>query len=206
MAGAHEHVERAEHVQHVAHAGHGETSSAVNKKIALLIAILALFLALAETLGKSAQTDALSYNVEASNLWAFFQAKTIRQTAVRTAGEMVELNRPQLADPALKDAIAKRLDTWSRTVARWESEPDTQEGRRELSARAKKAEEKRDLALARYHHYEVSSAAFQIAIVLASATVITGAMALTWLAMAVGGLGVAFAGIGLFAPHAVHLF
>jgi Domain of unknown function (DUF4337) len=126
MAGAHEHVERAEHVQHVAHAGHGETSSAVNKKIALLIAILALFLALAETLGKSAQTDALSYNVEASNLWAFFQAKTIRQTAVRTAGEMVELN--------------------------------------------------------------------------------TGAMALTWLAMAVGGLGVAFAGIGLFAPHAVHLF
>ena len=70
MAGAHEHVERAEHVQHTAHGAHGETST-TNKKIALLIAVLALCLALAETLGKSAQTDALSLNVEASNLWAF---------------------------------------------------------------------------------------------------------------------------------------
>jgi Domain of unknown function (DUF4337) len=204
MAGAHEHIERAEHAEHAAHGKHD--INAFNKRIALLIAVLALFLAIAETLGKSAQTDALNLNVEASNLWAFFQAKTIRQTAVRTAGEMVELNRPQAAEPALQDAIAKRLDAWSKTVARWESEPDTQEGRRELAARAKKAEEKRDLALARYHHYEVSSAAFQIAIVLASATVITGAMALAWLSIGVGVLGLAFSGVGLFAPHAVHLF
>jgi hypothetical protein len=205
MAGAHEHIERAEHVQHTAHAGHAETTS-FNRKIALVIAIFALFLALAETLGKSAQTDALSSNVEASNLWAFFQAKTIRQTAVRTAAEVVELTRGQSADPAASEAVAKRLDAWSKAVARWVSEPETQEGRRELAARAKKAEEKRDLALARYHHYEVASAAFQIAIVLASATVITGAIALAWLAVAVGGIGLAFAGIGLFAPHAVHLF
>jgi hypothetical protein len=206
MAGAHEHIERAEHAEHAAHGGHGDALNKSNKRIALLIAVLALFLAIAETLGKGAQTDALNLNVEASNLWAFFQAKTIRQTAVRTAGEMVELTRPQVTDPAVSDAIAKRLDAWTKTAARWESEPETQEGRRELAARAKKAEEKRDLALARYHHYEVSSAAFQIAIVLASATVITGAMALAWLAMAVGGIGLVFSGIGLFAPHAVHLF
>lgn len=206
MAGAHEHIERAEHAGHAAHGGHGEGSNATNKRIALLIAVLALFLAIAETLGKSAQTGGLSYNVEASNLWAFFQAKTIRQTAVRTAAEQVELGRAQMSEPAQSEAVAKRLDAWGKTVARWESEPDTQEGRRELAARAKKAEEKRDLALARYHHYEVSSAAFQIAIVLASATVITGAIALVWLALGVGGIGLAFSAIGLFAPHAVHLF
>src|SRR5215207_2353778 len=206
MAGAHEHIERAEHAQHTAHASDAEGSRFSNRTIALMIAVLALFLAIAETMGKSAQTNALSFNVEASNLWAFFQAKTIRQTAVRTAGEMVELTRPQVTDPAVSDAIAKRLDAWTKTAARWESEPETQEGRRELAARAKKAEEKRDLALARYHHYEVSSAAFQIASVLASATVITGTMALAWLAIAVGGIGLVFSGIGLFAPHAVHLF
>jgi len=205
MAGAHEQLERAEHAEHAAHGKHADTNT-FNKRIALLIAVLALFLAIAETLGKGAQTDALNYNVEASNLWAFFQAKTIRQTAVRTAGEMVELNRTQAVEPALQEAIAKRLDAWSKTVARWESEQDTQEGRRELAARAKKAEEKRDLALARYHHYEVSSAAFQIAIVLASATVITGAVALAWLSIGVGVVGLAFSGIGLLAPHAVHLF
>jgi hypothetical protein len=73
-------------------------------------------------------------------------------------------------------------------------------------ARAKEAEHKRDTALAKYHHYEVASAAFQIGIVLASATVITGMMILTYLAMGLAGLGVAFMAIGLFAPHAVHLF
>lgn len=187
MSGAHGHIE-------------GD-----NKKIALLIAVLALFLAIAETMAKGAQTNALSYNVEASNLWAFFQAKTVRQTVVRTAGEAADFERARNAETAAADVIAKRTDGWAKTVARWESEPETGEGRKELSARAKAAEEKRDTAMAKYHHYEVSSAAFQIAIVLASATVITGAMALMWLSMGLGVVGVIFAGIGLFAPHAVHL-
>ncbi len=69
--------------------GHGPHLDPENKKIALLIAVLALVLAFTETLGKSAQTAALNYNVEASNLWSFFQAKTIRLTAVRTAAEML---------------------------------------------------------------------------------------------------------------------
>jgi Domain of unknown function (DUF4337) len=94
-------------------------------------------------------------------------------------------------------------------VARWESEPGQNgkpgEGRNELSARAVAAEKKRDTALARYHQYEIASAAFQIAIVLASATVITGAMLLAWVSIAVGVLGLAFTGIGMLAPHAVHL-
>ena len=52
----------------------------------------------------------------------------------------------------------------------------------------------------------MASAAFQIGIVLASATVITGIMALSWLAIGLGFTGVGFMGIALFAPHAVHLF
>ena len=186
--------------------GHGHIEvEGNNKKIALLISVLALFLALVETMAKGAQTDALSYNIEASNLWSFFQAKTIRQTVVRTAGEMVDLDRAPQVDPEATDAVAKRTDTWAKTVARWESEPETGEGRKELIARAKVAEEKRDTATAKHHHYEISSAAFQIAIVLASATVITGAIALTWLSIGLGVVGLIFAGIGLLAPHAVHL-
>ncbi len=57
--GAHESMEHAEHAEH---------ASGSNKKIALLIAVIALFLALSETLGKGAQTEAISKNVEASNL------------------------------------------------------------------------------------------------------------------------------------------
>jgi hypothetical protein len=84
--------------------------------------------------------------------------------------------------------------------------PPYGEGRRELMQLAMAAEKKRDTAMERYHHYEVASAAFQIGIVLASATVITGMVALTYLAGALGLVGLGFMAIGLFAPHAVHLF
>src|SRR3954469_20548420 len=123
--------------------GHGHIEvEGNNKRIALLISVLALFLALVETMAKGAQTDALSYNIEASNLWSFFQAKTIRQTVVRTAGEMADLDRAPQVNPEAGDAVAKRTDTWAKTVARWESEPETGEGRKELIARAKATEEK----------------------------------------------------------------
>ena len=184
--------------------GHGAMEGS-NKSIALLISVLALFLAFAETLGKSAQTNAISQNVEASNLWAFFQAKTIRMTVVRTAGEAAELQRAGTAEGPAGAAITKRVEDWTKTAARWDSEPETGEGRKELAARAKEAETKRDTSLARYHHYEIGSAAFQIGIVLASAMLITGIAALAWIAGGLGIAGIVMLGIGLFAPHAVHL-
>ena len=61
-----------------------------NKKIALLISILALILAISETLGNGAQTKALAANIEASNLWNFFQAKTVRMTILRATAEAME--------------------------------------------------------------------------------------------------------------------
>ena len=74
-----------------------------------------------------------------------------------------------------------------------------------MSERAKHAEEERDLATAKYHHFELASAAFQIGIVLASATIITGIIALAWISGLLALAGIAFTAIGLFAPHAVHL-
>jgi hypothetical protein len=177
----------------------------INKKVALLIGVMALFLAFSETLGKSAQTAALSYNVEASNLWAFFQSKNIRRTVVLTAAEEMAVNIPA-APELIKASASKQIDTWQKTAARYRSEPDVREGTVELAERAKDMEKKRDTALAKYHHYEVASAAVQIGIVLASATVITGMMVLTWLALGLGAVGILFTMIGLVAPHAVHLF
>src|SRR5882762_10123029 len=122
-----------------------------NRKIALQIAILAVILAFSETLGKDSQTAALSYNIEASNLWAFFQAKTIRQTVVRTAVEQAELG-------GSNEKALKQVEAWKKTAERYQSEPETGEGRKELAERAKLAEKKRDLAMAAYHNYEIASA------------------------------------------------
>jgi hypothetical protein len=177
-------------------AGHGHIDPS-NKKIALLIAVLALVLAFSETLGKAAQTSALSLNIEASNLWSFFQAKTIRQTVVRTAAEQTE---------AISPSSTKLIEQWRKTAQRYQTEPETGEGRDELMARAKEAEKKRDRSMAAYHQYELASAAVQIAIVLASAAIVTGAMVLAWIGAGLGVVGVAFCLIGFFAPTAVHIF
>jgi len=203
--------------------GHGKgAAESQNKKIALLIAVIALFLAFSETLGKSAQTAALSYNVEASNLWAFYQAKTIRQTTLQATNELLKFERMKLdgesANEALKKGMSDRIDNWTRTAARYESEPMDRpaskdvnlnppygEGRRELSALALAAQAKRDTAMEKYHHYEVASAAYQIGIVLASSAVITGMLALAYVAAGLGVVGLIFTAIGLLAPHAVHL-
>lgn len=135
----------------------------------------------------------------------FFQAKTIRLTILRTAAEAAELTI-EPADKAKREAIEKRVGQWRKTAERHDSEPDTGEGRKELSVRAKAAEAKRDRSLAAYHHYEVASAAVQIAIVLASAAIITSISALIWVAIGLGVIGVVFCGIGFFVPLAVHLF
>jgi hypothetical protein len=160
-------------------------------------------LSFSETLGKSAQTEAISANVETSDLWAFFQAKNIRKTQVDTAAEEMKVAADAAADPTAKTAMQKQIDSWKEIAARYDSEPSTGEGRKELAERAKEAEEKRNMAMAKYHHYELASAAFQVGIVLASAAVITGMVGLAWFGGLLGIAGVALAILGLFAPYAV---
>jgi hypothetical protein len=199
MAEPHEAAHEA--AEHIEHEGHG---SSANKKIALLIAVLALFLAFSETLGKSSQTNAISKNVEAANLWAFFQAKSIRRTIVQTASDEMKIYGGLITDSALKSASAKQLEDWQKTAARYRSEPETGEGTEQLAERAKHAGEERDHALAKYHNFELASAAFQVAIVLASATIITGMMVLAGLSVVLGIGGLILMAIGIFAPHAIH--
>ena len=184
--------------------GHGHSPEGGNRGVALLIAILALMLAFSEMGGNNAEREAQAYNLEASNLWAFFQAKTIRRTSVQLAAEQIEAQIPGVSDPALRDSLEKRVAGWKKTADRYDTEPETGEGRRELSARAKVAEEKRDTMKARNELFELSSAVLQIAIVLCSAMIITGIAALVWIAGGLGVASLALMAIALVAPGVVH--
>jgi hypothetical protein len=205
--GVHAVQHEAEHK--IQHGEHAETSS-LNKKVALLIAVLALFLSVSEMLGKSAQTAALNHQIESSDLWSFFQAKNVRRNSTEIAAVQARLNLPSVTDPSQKASIEKQIAEWDATAARYKSEPDAAnglgEGSTELAHRAAESEEQRDLMLAKYHHYEFASAAFQIGIVLASALLLTGLGRRSFIA---GGLliliGVGFMAFGLFAPHTLPL-
>ena len=137
---AHENLEHAEHAEHASHS---------NKNIALLIAILALFLAFSETLGKSAQTAAIADNIKASDTWNFFQAKTVRQTTLRTEADGFAAQLPAITNDESKAAMTKQIEAWRSTVARYDSDPKENDGRKELKAQAEHLEHERDTWLAR---------------------------------------------------------
>jgi hypothetical protein len=104
------------------------------------------------------------------------------------------------------EAGKKQVDKWRDTAQRYQSEPETNEGRDQLAARAKAAEKKRDRAMDQYHNFESASAAAQIAIVLASASIIAEIAALVWISAGLGVVGIVFCVIGLVHPIAIHLF
>jgi hypothetical protein len=120
---------------------------------------------------------------------------------MRTAADALET----LGGVELPPEVARRVGDWRAAAARYDSEPETGEGRKELAARAKAAEAERDHALASYHMYEYGAAALQIAIVLASSGVVTGVLALPVLAAGLGAVGVGFALLGWLAPTLIHL-
>ena len=183
--------------------GHGHVDTS-NKRIALLVAVLAALLAISEMGGKSSQTNALSSHIDASNLWTFFQAKTIRQTTLRTAADGIDAQYKDAAQP-MPAGVKKQLDTWRQTAQRYDTEPETGEGRKELAARAKGKEASRDKSLAAYHMFEYGSAALQLAIVLAGAAALTNVMALALAAGGLGILGVVCGALGFLAPTLLHL-
>jgi len=173
-----------------------------NKKIALMIAVLAALLAICEMGAKSSQTRVLTAHVEATNQWGFFQAKTFGQTVLRTAADWLDA---EYKDREMPPGLKARVARWHANVERYESEPETGEGRKQLSEKAIAYAAEREVARSAYHMFEFGAAAFQLAIVLASAASLTGAM---WLAAIAGLLG--FGGatltlLGYVAPTLIHL-
>jgi hypothetical protein len=171
---------------------------AKDKRVALLIAILALFLALSEAGGKNAEHRSTEQNIEASDLYNFYQAKKIRTSVIEADIAQMEVSRQVAADPNAQTAMDKQIAAWKALNTRLETEkPDGMEA---IQERAKEASEGRELSNHRLEHYEYASGLLQIAIVLASAAIITGIAALMWLSLGLGVIGAVLMAFGYFAP------
>jgi Domain of unknown function (DUF4337) len=162
------------------------TRDTFKQRAAISIAIFAMILAICSLGGSNAGKEALNNNVFASNYFNFYQAKNMRQTAVELAADELELG--WLNDPALpettRQAMRQRLEQHRKTIARYESEPETREGKKELIVRAREHEEKRDHALKQDPYFDYAEALLQIAIVLISVAIVAD---LAWLAF-LGGI------------------
>jgi hypothetical protein len=172
-----------------------------DRTVALIIAILALMLALAEAGAKKAQHFSTEKNIEASDLFNFYQAKKIRSTVVETAAEMLDAQKAGLAGPTIQEAVEKQIAAFKTTVANFDKDPKKPEDSLEaIQERASAATEARELSNHRLEHYELGSGLTQIAIVLASASIITGIAVLMWLSVGLGAIGAILLAFGFFAP------
>jgi len=159
------------------------------QRAAIVIATFAMLLAITGLGGQNATKEALNENILASNAFNFFQAKNARQTSMVLAANEIELawaTSPGLSGET-KAALQKKLDDYRKTIARYESEPDTGEGKKELLARAREHVARRDHALKQDPYFDYAEALVQIAIVLVSVSIVAE---VAWLAFIGGGLGV----------------
>ena len=158
------------------------------QRAAVSIAILAMLLAITGLGGANAGKEATNNNIYAANFYAFYQAKNIRQTDLNLAADTIEL--AFLQDTNLgaeaKAALKAKADAYRKTSARYETEPETNEGKKELMVRAKEFEKKRDHALKQDPYFDYAEALLQIAIVLISVSIVA---TLPWLAVMGGLLG-----------------
>ena len=183
-------MESHEHLHHTAHGGeheggHGGGATS-GRKIAILIAVLAAILAIVESGGKAKQTEQLAKNIDASDTYAFYQAKKIRSTVLRNSAAVVEAVIPEGVSPERKAKLDIALAKWKEDADRLETDPKTGEGGKELIEKAKRIAGERDEAA------------------MASASVITGMPVLTIASLALGGIGTALGAAGWFAPDALH--
>lgn len=161
-----------------------------DKWVAIYISVLAVLLAIAATGSNDAMKTAQQAGFQVNDQFAYYQAKTIRQSQIRLAADQLELKMqetPNLPEPAKKLLELKKAD-YDKEAARLES--DGKHGKKELLAKAESCEDERSLALAQHPFYDYSMAMLQIAIVLASASIITGARLLLGVSGAVGLFGV----------------
>src|SRR6186713_1880125 len=104
-----------------------KTTDRFKQRAAILISVLAMLLAITSLGGNNATKEAATSNVLASNFYNFYQAKNMRQTAITLSADQLELavlNDTSISDAAKTD-LKKKVENYRKTIARYESEPET---------------------------------------------------------------------------------
>ena len=164
-----------------------EREAQIKDKAGWVITVLAALLAINTLLGGGNSSKILNNTIAANDTWAFYQAKSIKQTLAEMSLETAVDKNDEAKIPKLKEKIA-----------RYESEPETGEGKKELMAKARKLEAERADAKQRSPFYTYAGSLFQISIVLLTASILAVNMSLFWASLVVGIFGIAFMGQAVY--------
>ncbi len=162
-------------------AGGGER---FRREAAIIIGVLAMLLAITALGGDQARTTTTNENIRASDTFAFYQAKNIRQTVYQVSAQDLQallLTRPAPARAAIQKTIAR----YTAMAAHLEDDP-TGAGKKQLLEEAHCHEVARDCAERREPHFNDAQALVQIAIVLGSVSIVAASRALLLASVALG--------------------
>ncbi len=169
------------HGEHEAHSAAADAT--FRKYTGIYLGIIAMLLAITALGGAHATKTIVNANIQASDTYGFYQARNIRQTAYQIAAEQLEANLA--AQPAMPDAARTKIEQivkrYRARVDRYESDPSTGDGKKELLAKAKEFEARRDQAAERDPNFDFAEALFQIAIVLGSVSIVAASRPLVHL-------------------------
>ena len=161
-----------------------EREAKIKDKAGLVINVFAALLAFNTYIGGSLSSTVMNNTIKANDLWNFYQDKSMKQT-------MYELAASETKDADLKAKFLAKVE-------KYESDTVTNEGKIELMTAAKKLEAERDYAKRRSPWISYAGTAYQLSIVLLSASILAVSMGLYWLSFGVAGIGVLLMSQGLW--------
>jgi predicted ribosome quality control (RQC) complex YloA/Tae2 family protein len=157
-----------------------------NRRIGLLISVIAILLAICGALGRKAENLVIVARVDASNTWAHFQAKKLRGYQSETTHDLAQL----IAQGSQKGASQEVAERYEAKVKKYEQE--SEKIAQEAEAYTQKAEKWENRA----NRFSLGEIFLQIAVVLCSIAILTEAVTFVY-----GGLG--FAAVGIFCALSV---
>ena len=164
-----------------------EREARIKDKAGMVISIFALILAVNSWYGGKLSSTTLNNTIAANDVWSFYEAKSIKQ---------------MLAEQSLDDAVVRRDDKkiaeLKAKIDRYESDPATGEGKRELMAKAKRLEADRYYAKKQSPWIGFASTLYQLSIVVLSASILAVSMSMFWGSFFVAGIGLLLSAQGVF--------
>jgi hypothetical protein len=153
------------------------------RRAAVFVGVLGMLLALASLGGENAMKEVINANILASDTYAFYQARHERQTSYELASDLLGALLASRSDmpKEVRAALTQRIAEYNATAKRYDSDPSTGTGRRELLAKAQAYEARRDEAQRRDVNFDHGRALYQITIVLGSVSIIAASRPLLWL-------------------------
>ena len=140
---------------------------------AITISIFALMLAIFQMVSNSNSGKVLTTTLEITDTWSFYQSKSIKQSLAEYA-----------YDDAVRAGDTKKMAELKVKIDRYESEPATGEGKKEIMQKARNLEQVRADAKARSPYYSMAISMLQIGLVLSSTAILAVSMEFLWASIA----------------------